>query len=311
MVGLAIPEGGYSGPLMLLIKHNGWTGSKGRGLRRCGCVLLWGCVGAGWMGAQAVVQPPFDGAALVRRAVQHRLDMDKGHDLLRYVLRKKDDRGETTKEIIETPDGNVARLIAIDGKPLTAGAERAEMERLDELAAHPEMEERRHKSEMKDQSRIDRMLSMLPDAELYRLEGMVPCDEGTCYRLSFTPNPKFDPPDIESDFLRGFAGEVWIDQTQERLTKLDAHLTMDVDFGYGILGKMDKGGTAELRQTDVGGHEWKLTQLKVSLTGKALMVKTLNIQIEEEASQFSPVPQGLSYRDAIAMLKRPEGVARK
>ncbi len=265
-----------------------------RSLRRCGLALLMGCVGAAVAGAQTVVRPPFDGAGLVRRAVQHRLDMDEGHPMLRYVVRRKDSRRETTKEIIETKDGDVARLIAVDGKPLSAEAERAEMERLDFLAAHPELEEHRHRSEMKDQARIDRMLGMLPDAEIYTLEGVVPCGAGTCYRMSFVPNPRFVPPDIESDFLRGFAGTVWIDQAQERLTRLDAHLIVDVDFGFGILGKVNKGGTAELRQTDVGGQEWKLTELKVNLTGRALLFKVLDIQIEEEASDFSPVAAGMS-----------------
>jgi hypothetical protein len=183
------------------------------------------------------------------------------------------------------------------------------MERLNFLAAHPEMEERRHRSEIKDQKRIDDLLGLLPDAELYELEGMFPCSAGQCYRLSFKPNPRFVPPNLEADFLRGFAGEVWIDQAQERLTQLDAHLIVDVDFGYGVIGKLNKGGTASLRQTDVGGHEWKLTDLKVNLTGKALMLKSLNVDIDEEASAFSPVHEGISYRDAIEMLKKPESAA--
>ena len=271
---------------------------------------------AAWVGgglvlalAQTTVKTPFDGAGLVRRAVQHRLDMDEGHPMLRYVVRRKDARRETTKEIIETKDGDVARLIAVDGKPLSAEEERTEMERLDFLSAHPELEEHRHRSEMKDQARIDRMLGMLPDAEIYTLEGIVPCDAGMCYRMKFIPNPQFVPPDIESEFLRGFAGSVWIDQAQERLTRLDAHLIEDIDFGFGILGKVNKGGTAELRQTDVGGQEWKLTELKVNLVGRALLFKALNIQIEEEASDFSPVASGMSYRDAIRILKKTNPVA--
>jgi hypothetical protein len=46
--------------------------------------------------------------------------------------------------------------------------------------------------------------------------------------------------------------------------------------------------------------------LKVSLTGRALMVKPLKAQIDEEASHFSPVAAGMSYRDAIRMLEKPE-----
>jgi hypothetical protein len=244
-----------------------------------------------------------DATALVRRAVQNRLDAEKKHPLMRYVLHRTDEHHDTTKEIVETVDGGVARLISVDGTPLSAEAERAEIDRLDTLAAHPEMQEHRHKSEQKDAERVDRLLALLPNAFLYRYEGMTACGVGQCYRLSFTPNPHFTPPDLEADLLRGVAGEVWIDRMQERLTRLDGHFITDVDFGFGILGKLNKGGTVLLEQTDVGGHDWELTGLMLHVTGKALMVKTLSFQISEEANGFAQVAPGLRYRDAIQILK--------
>ena len=71
----------------------------------------------------------------------------------------------------------------------------------------------------------------------------------------------------------------------------------------GILGKLDKGGTIQLEQSDIGGHDWELTTLKLSLTGKALMFKSLNIQMTEQASHFSQVPPGVDYRKAIQLLQ--------
>ena len=100
------------------------------------------------------------------------------------------------------------------------------------------------------------------------------------------------------------AGEVWIDQAQERLARLDAHLIANVDFGWGILGKLDKGGTILLEQADIGGHDWEVTALKVNMRGKALMVKSLSIQITEEASHFSLVPPAVDYRKAIQLLEK-------
>ena len=254
--------------------------------------------------AQSQPLAPMDATALVRRAVQHRLDAEKNHHPVRYLIHRTDERHDTTKLIVETVDGDVARLIAINGKPLSADADRAELDRLDTLAAHPEMQEHRHKSEQKDAERIDHLLALLPDAFLYRFEGMANCGAGQCYRLSFTPNPKFAPPNMEAEMLRGIAGEVWINPAQERLTRLDGHFIADVDFGFGIIGKLNKGGTVLLEQTDVGGHDWELTRLTLHVTGKALMVKSLNFQIDEEASGFAQVPAGLHYRDAIQMLKQ-------
>jgi len=257
--------------------------------------------------AKSIASAPIDTQALVRRAIQHRQDEAKTHKPMRYVLHVKDERHDTTKQIVETKDGDVARLIAVGSKPLSPEAEQAEMGRLDYLAAHPEVQEHRKKSEQQDQARVDRLMGMLPDALLYTLERTEACGAGECYRLSFAPIPKWSPPDMEADILRGVAGEVWIDTKQERLTRLDARFIEDVSFGFGILAKVNKGGTASLTQTDVGGGDWELTGLKVSMTGKALLVKRLDFQIVEEAKDFAVVP-AMGYREAIELLKKDPAI---
>jgi hypothetical protein len=253
--------------------------------------------------AQTEQTAAIDPTALVRRATQNRLEADRNHRPLRFLLRKTGELHDTTKDIIETKDGDVARLVAINGAPLSVQANQAELDRLNTLANSPEVQEHRHKREQKDADRVDRMMRLLPDAFLYRFEDMAPCAGGQCYRLSFSPNPHFVPPDEEANIFRGMAGEVWIDQAQERLTRLDAHLISDVDFGWGVLARLDKGGTILLEQADIGGHDWEVTGMKVNLTGKALMVKSLSFQITEETSHFSPVPPDLDYRKAIQLLE--------
>ena len=188
---------------------------------------------------------------------------------------------------------------------------RAELARLDDLEEHPEFEERRKRSEQKDQERVDRLMGMLPDAFLYRMEGIEPCAAGRCYRLSFAPNPKWQPPDLESEFFRGVEGEAWISQSEERLTRVDARFFTDVNLGFGILARINKGGTVQLEQTDVGGGDWELTGLTMHISGRALLVKALNFQIKETARNFSPVRQGMGYVAAIETLKqmRTDGAA--
>ena len=248
---------------------------------------------------------PTDSTALVRRALQNREDTAKTRRPLRYLLRKTDDHRDATKDIIETAQGDVARLIAINNQPLTAGANQAELDRLNTLANHPEIQERRHQREQKDAARVNRLMRLLPDAFLYRDQGTTPCPAsgGTCHHLTFSPNPSFEPPDVEANIFRGLAGELWIDQAQERLTHLDAHVIANVDFGWGILGKLDKGGTIQLEQSDIGSGDWELTSLKLNLEGKALMLKSLDIQLTEQASHFSQVPSGVDYRKAIELLE--------
>jgi len=160
---------------------------------------------------------PADPTALVRRAIQNREDAAKTHRPLRYILRKTDDHRDTTKDIIETDQGDVARLIAINSQPLTPDANQAELDRLNTLINHPEIREHRHQREQKDAARVNRLMRLLPDAFLYRDQGTTPCPAGpapagagevTCHHLTFSPNPTFEPPNVEANISAAVRSDV-------------------------------------------------------------------------------------------------------
>lgn len=226
------------------------------------------------------------------------------HDVhpYRFTLRKVDNGKITTKEIIETSEGDVARLIAINDKPLPPEVEAKEIARLQNLLDHPEIQEHRRKREQADANRANEMVRLLPTAFVYKFEGMVEGPNGPCYRLSMKPNPNFDPPDRQAEVLHGMAGELWIDQKEERMVRLDVHLIADVDFGWGVLGKLFKGGTILVEQRDVGQDHWEQAHLRLNLNGRILMLKNLTIDTKEDESGFAPVPAGWTYQDAVRAL---------
>jgi hypothetical protein len=237
----------------------------------------------------------------VTRAANNELAKHVGHPF-RYSLHKVDNGKATTKEIIETKDGDVARLIAIGDKPLVPDAESIEVQRLNMLLNNPAIQEHRRKREQADTGRADEMVRLLPSAFLYHFEGMVEGPNGPCYRLNMKPNPSFRPPDHQALVYHGMAGELWIDQKQERMVKLDVHLITDVEFGWGIVGKLFKGGTILVEQKDVGGGHWEQTNLRLNLQGKILLLKSLTINTTEQESNFSPVPSNWTYKDAARAL---------
>lgn len=266
------------------------------------CFVLFGLMTTATLHLLAQ-EPPADPVALVRSASWNELHASNAGTPFRFELRKQDENGSTTKRIIETKDGDVAMLIAVNDKPLAADRARQERARLDNLLAHPELQTRRHKKEQEDSGRENGMVRLLPDAFLYTYRGIVPTDNGPAYRLSFEPNPKFIPPNREAEVYHGMAGELWIDVAQKRMAKLDAHLIADVNFGWGIVGKLFKGGTILVDQRDVGEHHWEGAHLKLNLNGKILMMKSLTIQSTEDSSKFSPVSNTLTYQDAIRTLE--------
>ena len=246
---------------------------------------------------------PAQAQALVARALatESRAAGDQSHPM-RYQLRKTTPRLTSTKEMIETREGNVARLIAIDDRPLSPAEERREEARLDALLSDPSLQQQRKKSEDGDLVRALHVLRVLPQAFLYQFAGTAATPTGTVEKFTFKPNPHFAPPDLETGVMTAMSGELWIDAAQERVVRLEGHLLQDKDFGWGILGQLDKGGWIVIDQADVGGHQWRIVHLRLVMNFRILF-KTRNSDSEQEFTHFASLPVGLDYRQAIQMLR--------
>jgi hypothetical protein len=246
---------------------------------------------------------PPQAQALVERALARELRtaQDPTHPM-RYRLRKSSPRLTTAKEIVETRDGDVARLVSIDDKPLSQADEQMEQARLDTLLGDPGRQRHRMQSEDEDTGIVLRLLRMLPQAYLYQYAGAGSSPAGTVERFTFRPNPNFSPPDFETQALTAMTGELWIDAAQERVTRLEGHLQQDTDYGWGILGRLDKGGWIVIEQADVGGRQWRIARFKMQMNLRVLF-KTRNIDTMEEMTLYASVPVGLGYAQAIQMLR--------
>jgi hypothetical protein len=221
---------------------------------------------------------------------------------MQYRLHKVSPRLATTKQIIETKDGDVARLLAINDGPLSPQDEQNEETRLQSLLNDPTLQRHRQQREQGDTERARKVIRALPDAFRYIYAGIGDTPQGPSYRLSFQPNPSFDPQDLEAQVLKGMAGEMWIDVAQHRVTRLEGRRIRDVDYGWGILGKLDRGGTLLLDQADVGNHQWRTTHMVLVMNARFL-IKTVKLDTTLDLSQFEPVAAGMSYQKAIQMLE--------
>ncbi len=268
------------------------------------CLLTAACYAQGGTSAPDVVQ-------LVRNAAYNEQRSGADHPF-RYLYRKEEDGKTTLKEVLETHDGTVARLLERDGKPLSADDNQAELARLTKLRGDPDAQAKRTKREHADGERANTMTQLLPQAFLYTYAGMVPGPNGPCHRLLFAPNPNWTPPSREAEVYHGMTGELWIDAGQQRLARFQAHLVTDVNFGWGVVGRLFKGGTILVEQEDVGDHHWEPTHMRLNLTGKILLVKSLDINTTENLSDFHPI-EPMSVSAAITELAAMplEGFSRK
>jgi hypothetical protein len=240
--------------------------------------------------------------ALVQRVLANEVRSagDTQHPM-RYRLHKVSPRFASTKEIFETKDGAVAHLIAVNNAPLNETDELKEQARLKSLLGDPGSQRHRMQSQEADTARAMKVLRALPAAFLYRFAGTVKGDSGEMQKFTFTPNPKFDPPDLETQVLTQMTGEIWIDAEHEHVARLEGHLQQDVDFGWGILGRLNKGGWIVIAQANVGEDQWRIVHFQMAMSGRVLF-KTKVFDTTEDESQFAPLPIGLSYQRAVQMM---------
>ncbi|MFZ0745463.1 MAG: hypothetical protein WAM85_13715 [Terracidiphilus sp.] len=247
--------------------------------------------------------------ALVKRtlAAELRLAQDTQHPM-RYRLHKSNPHLSSTKDIFETRDGAIARLIEINGHPLSQIDERKEQARLQGLLNDPGLQKHRKQAEDQDTARAMKVLRALPVAFLYKFAGTGESSAGPVQKFDFWPNSAFNPPDMETQVLTAMTGQIWIDASQERIVRLEGHLQHDVDFGWGILGRLNKGGWIVIEQAEVGAHQWRIVRFQMEMSGRVLL-KNKTFDTEEEESQFEPLPVGMGYVQAIQMLRDDSGAA--
>jgi hypothetical protein len=250
--------------------------------------------------------PAAPGQAFVDRALANELSaaQDQNHPM-RYQLRKTSPRLTSTKEIFETRDGEVARLVAINDNPLSPAGRQAEAARLNALLSDPGKQRHRKQAEDADAARALKVLRVLHSAFVYQYAGSGQGPAGTVEKFTFRPNPGFSPPDLETEILTALTGEIWIDPAQQRVVRLEGHLQQDVNFGWGILGRLNQGGWIVIEQADVGPDmgvdQWRTVRFQMQMSGRVVF-KNRVFDTTEEQTQFAPLPVGLSYQKAIEML---------
>ena len=250
--------------------------------------------------------PALTGQALVERALANELNaaQDASHPM-RYQLRKTSPRLTTTKAILETRDGEVARLIAINDKPLNTIDEASEEARLHALLGDPAKQRRRKQAEDDDTGRVLKVLRALPSAFLYQDAGPGQGPTRKVEKFTFRPNPGFTSMDLETEVLPAMTGEIWIDPVRLRVARLEGHLQKDVDFGWGILGRLNKGGWIVIEQADVGPDmgidQWRTVRFQMQMSGR-VVIKNRVFDTTEEQNNYAPLPLGMSYQKAIETL---------
>lgn len=251
--------------------------------------------------------PPGTPRSWAEGAVRHELAIiqDEDHPM-RYLLRIVNRRGDTTREIIESAQGNVARLVQRDGKPITAAQDAAERERLNSILSSPgDFLKHQRREGGAGRTYALQVIKLMPSATLYSYTPGQPQPPGATSPqvvIDYRPDPAFHPPTMVSELLTGLAGRVWIDARTGTMTRMEGNIIRPVNFGWGFVARVFPGGHLEFEQIPVDGKRWAFSHLDSNVTVREVMVHTINDRTKMWAGNFQLLAAPMSFQDAVRAL---------
>jgi hypothetical protein len=120
--------------------------------------------------------------------------------------------------------------------------------------------------------------------------------------VKFRPNPYFRPRSTELRVLQGVEGTILIDPMAERFVRVEAKLSRNVDFGWGIFDHISRGGSLLLEQQVVWRDQWAITTLALHYTNRRLLLITSRVDSVTKASDFRRMPDDLTLQQASELL---------
>jgi hypothetical protein len=243
---------------------------------------------------------PKDARPFVRAVVANELAAD-ANDHSRWMYR--DENGvpskNTVKLVIQTAQGDLSKTIERDGHPVAQEQQKADEQRMDAFVQDASLRQKQKRDHEQDAAKASALTKMLPEAFLWTITGQ----SGAETTLRFKPDPQFKPPTREARVFAAMEGTMVVNTEQKRIQELKGTLTCDVTFGYGLLGKLQKGGTFEIERQQVAPRIWAITATHVHIHGHALIFKSIGEEQDEVSSHYHPTPQSLSLDAAAKMLK--------
>jgi hypothetical protein len=203
------------------------------------------------------------------------------------------------EKVVEIEDGPIRRLISEDGQSLSPERARAEDQRIANLVAHPAEFRRANQPRHSDEKSALDLIHSFPHAFLFTYNGT---SDG-CTKIHFKPDPGFTPSTYEERFLHVLEGTLEIKQPDNRVCALRARMARPVDIGFGLLGHVDQNGTIEVARIHTSWEIWKIASMKIHVTGKLLLVKSLSKEQEETRADIKELPPHLNLAQAAALTR--------
>jgi len=96
-------------------------------------------------------------------------------------------------------------------------------------------------------------------------------------------------------------GALVIEPNRGRLVRIDARFFRDIDFGGGILGRIDRGGWFQFEQRPFGDNHWGVTTLAMHFN-KRVLLASIRVDSVVKTSGFRCVSKDVTLQQGVQRL---------
>jgi len=233
---------------------------------------------------------------MVRQDVKAELAADAAdHSVWIFYDNDRKQNNDEVQWIAQTRRGDLTRVIERDGRQISEEQQRSSVE---SLLDDPRAAAKRRQASEKDVAQAESLLKLLPEAFLWT--EVSHNDETTTFH--FEPDPSFHAPTREARVFAAMAGEMTVDNDQQRIEEVKGTMIRDMSFGWGLVGSLKKGGWFQVVQQQVAPGMWEITEIHVHLQGRLLFFKTIAEKEDDVDTSFSREPGDVTLEQAAAAL---------
>jgi hypothetical protein len=243
--------------------------------------------------------PAISADELVRRTAAHELAAANIGGHYQYRFEEHTVRGSETRDILESRDWTIDHLILKDGRPLTAAEQQREKQRLHYLFSNPARFAAFQKEQSTNKEYLRTIIAAFPQAFSCQYDKTAQGNVSNgLIRVKFHPNPGFISRSWQLRPLQGMEGTLLIDPDNARLVRMETRFFRNVDFGGGILGRIDRGGSFEFEQQPIGDDHRAITTVALHFNKRVLLMKT-RIDSVTKASGFQCIPKDMTLQQGF------------
>lgn len=190
------------------------------------------------------------------------------------------------------------RLVAVNGKPLTADELRRQDARARRDAENhqrrlaretaPERarrlaEERKEEQEFREQvADVERVFRFEP-------RGHETVDGRRLAVFELIPQPQAQTKSKEGRLLKKWRGRGWVEEAEAQLVRLQMDAFDDLDIGWGVIGHLDRGSSAEYRRARQADGTWLPVSVEFRGGGRTLLLLPFQIHTWAKYNSYRPV----------------------